>query len=65
MTGLKTGDPALAKRKPMCLRPEKLAFRSEYAALRYLRRRELIDEQEPYRCSCGAWHTTTKIEAQP
>ena len=57
------GDPALAKRKAMCLRPEKIAFRTEGQARRFLRRRGLLDEAEPYRCGCGAWHTTTRPEA--
>jgi hypothetical protein len=56
------GDPALTKTRPVCPRPEKSAFKTAASVRRFLRRHELIDVQEPYRCGCGMWHTTTKID---
>lgn len=58
--------PSLAKRRTYCLHPEKLAFPSERAAFRALRRlmqrHPEATAQEPYRCACGKWHLTTKRE---
>lgn len=62
MSRLRMSDPALTKTRVICPHPEKIAFPTQRGARRYLRDHELIDTREPYRCGCGRWHTTTKID---